>query len=77
MTYELFLFTGTIQQQASIYLSSKHMFHAARYSDSLLSQLGGDFSKVGVTKEKHMLDLDYKTKVYQQSMYIQKIRYDR
>ncbi|XP_076109890.1 dynein axonemal assembly factor 8-like isoform X2 [Mytilus galloprovincialis] len=36
---------GTIQQQASIYLSSKHMFHAARYSDSLLSQLGGDFSK--------------------------------
>ncbi|XP_053408690.1 dynein axonemal assembly factor 8-like isoform X2 [Mercenaria mercenaria] len=36
---------GTLQKREGYPLESVHMFHAARYSDGLLSTLGGDFSK--------------------------------
>ncbi|KAJ8321417.1 hypothetical protein KUTeg_001030 [Tegillarca granosa] len=36
---------NSIQGNTEVDLSSKHLFHAARFSDSLLATLGGDFSK--------------------------------
>ncbi|XP_060589717.1 dynein axonemal assembly factor 8-like [Ruditapes philippinarum] len=36
---------GTLQKREGYPLESVHMFHAARYSDGLLSTLGGEFSK--------------------------------
>lgn len=36
---------GTLQKREGYPLESVHMFHAARYSDNLLTTLGGDFSK--------------------------------
>lgn len=40
------MISGTLQKREGYPLESVHMFHAARYSDNLLSTLGGDFSKV-------------------------------
>ncbi|XP_052805856.1 dynein axonemal assembly factor 8-like isoform X2 [Mya arenaria] len=36
---------GKLQQREGFPLESAHMFHAARFSDTLLTNLGGDFSK--------------------------------
>lgn len=38
-----------MQSTVDHYLESKHMFYSARYSDNLLVNLGGDFSKVSQT----------------------------
>lgn len=43
-----------MQSTVDHYLESKHMFYSARYSDNLLVNLGGDFSKVSQTT----LDID-------------------
>lgn len=41
---------GTIQKREGFPVQSVHMFHAARYSDSVLTSLGGDFSKVCIER---------------------------
>jgi len=39
--------SGTIQKREGFPVQSVHMLYAARYSDSILTTMGGEFSKVG------------------------------
>ena len=41
----IFYSIGTLQSREGFPLESQHMLHAARYSDALLTALGGEFSK--------------------------------
>lgn len=45
-TYIFYFIVENMQKTVDHYLESKHMFYSARYSDHLLTSLGGDFSKV-------------------------------
>lgn len=47
--FVLAFISENMQSTVDHYLESKHMFYSARYSDNLLVNLGGDFSKVSQT----------------------------
>lgn len=49
MCFFLPFISENMQSTVVHYLESKHMFYSARYSDNLLVNVGGDFSKVSQT----------------------------
>lgn len=49
MFFFLPFISENMQSTVDHYLESKHMFYSARYSDNLLVNVGGDFSKVSQT----------------------------